>query len=130
MHEHDISNNHRHNTLVCASTKTTDYPRSDKAWIAGGECLPDIGQDTHQPTYQNRWTSTENVAKWNNDEIRVSKCDCRSSKQIIDLREGFVELLHEDWCQRSNGKGRENADKDEKCLVENHCRFPSCTPIL
>lgn len=41
-----------------------------------------------------------------------------------------MKFLHKDWGERSNRKGREDADENEERLVYDHCCFPSCTPIL
>jgi hypothetical protein len=130
MHEHHISDNHWHDTLIRTSSKTTDNSSPDKACIARGKCLPNVRQYANQPTYQNCRTPPKDVAERYNDEIRVSECNGCSSEQIIDLRESFVEFLHENWRKRSNGQGCENADEDEECLVDDHCCFPSRAPIL
>jgi hypothetical protein len=41
-----------------------------------------------------------------------------------------VEFLDEDWGQWRNSEGRENADEDEDCLVDNDYCFPCRTPVL
>ena len=128
--KHDVCHHHRHDTLIGASPKSTDNSRPNKAWVTRRECLPDIGQHTYQPTYNNRRTSPENITERNDDKICVSQGNGSGSEQVVDLWEGFVEFLHEDWGKWSDGQRRKDADEDEECLIDEYYRFPCSTPIL
>lgn len=147
MQEHHIRDNHWHNTLVSGCSKSPYNSSANEARVTSHPRLPDVRQDTYHAADEDRWTSTEDVAEGNDNEVRIAKSHgCCSELDVsldmlakdgqektykhINLRQSFVKLLNEDWRERRDCKRRQDTDKDEDSLVDDHYCLPCCAPIL
>ena len=79
MQEHDIADNHGHDTLISSCSQSTNNSSCNEARVAGHTRLPDICQDANQAADENSWTSPKNVGERDDDEVRITEChSCRS----------------------------------------------------
>jgi hypothetical protein len=117
MHEEDIRNHHRHDTLIRRRSQASNSSCSKETGISGHSCLPDIGSNTDETTDRDSWTSPEDVREGHDDEVGVAECHCCCSEEHVYLWNSFVELLDENWGQGCDGERCEDLPRCECWLL-------------
>lgn len=92
--------------------------------------MPDVGENTHDPTEENDGTAAVDVGQGDDEEVGIAEDDGGDAKEEVDLGDGFLEFDREDLGEWGDGEGGEDGDEDEDELVEDDNGFPSAGPVL